>query len=444
MTVRGGRSLSEDWWALILGLAIVAAAMVACAMGRDLNGLISAPALWDGLAEGWGQAVGGLSHYAGLGLVLLVCLTAAAANIGHRPRRFAAGFTVVYILSILILFAAAWRNSRQMYLETPLIALVVGLILANVAKLPAWLETGLRAEFYLKIGVVLLGASLPLPIVMQAGPVALAQASIGSVATFAVIYTTARFRQLDRRLAAMLAGGGSICGISAIVAIAGAVRARREDISVATTMVVGWALVMIVMLPLLAWAWYLPAGVGGAWIGTSEYADAAGYAAAQTFGGIAISGSPDQSVRAYTLVKIIGRDMWIGVWAAALSLVALLKWEPAESRHGIDLSQLWTRFPKFILGFFLASVLITIAGKWLPGGNIGPIRPELLAPIETLRNWLFTFSFLSIGASLRIRSLAPVTGNAFIAFSAGVVVNLALGYILSAIVFRSYWSALGQ
>ena len=69
-------------------------------------------------------------------------------------------------------------------------------------------------------------------------------------------------------------------------------------------------------------------------------------------------------------------------------------------------------------------------------------RLRLLQPIEALRNWLFTFSFLSIGASLRIRELAPVTGNAFVAFSVGVVVNLVIGFILSAEVFESYWSAI--
>jgi len=444
MTVRGGRSLSEDWWALILGLAIIATAVAACFVEFDLTAMISAPAVWDGLSDGWGQAIHDLIRYIVLGAVLLVFLTAAAANIGYRASRFAASFAIVYMLSILILFASAWRNSRQLYVETPLIALVLGLILGNLSKLPTWLETGLRAEFYLKIGVVLLGASLPLPIVMQAGPVALAQASIGSVATFATIYTTARFLKLERRLSALLAGGGSICGISAIVAIAGAVRAKREDISVATTMVVGWALAMIVVLPLLAWAWWLPSGVGGAWIGTSEYADAAGYAAAQTFGRIAISGAPEQSLQAYTLVKIIGRDVWIGVWAAGLSLVSLLRWEPSETQHGVDLSQIWTRFPKFILGFFLASAVMTIASKWFPGSNPGALRPALLAPVEAMRNWLFTFSFLSIGTSLRIRALAPVTGNAFVAFSAGVAVNLMLGYVLSAIVFGSYWTTLGR
>ena len=327
------------------------------------------------------------------------------------------------------------------------IALVLGLVLANVTRLPAWLEPGLRVEFYIKIAVVLLGAGLPLPVILQAGPIAIVQASIASIVTFFIIYRVARFLDLDKRLGAMLAAGGSICGLSAVIAIAGAVRARREDISVATTIVVGWALVMIVLLPLLARAWYLSAGVGGAWIGTSEFADAAGFAAAQTFGSFTgtggVSGTADQALWSYTLVKVVGRDMWIGIWAAVLSLVAVTRWEPKEQDGKIHLVQIWTRFPKFILGFAVASLLITWAADGHSFADFSIVtRPRLIEPIDTLRNWAFTFSFLSIGASLRIRKLAPVTGNAFVAFSVGVLVNLVLGFVLSSMVFGSYWNGI--
>lgn len=441
--------LAEDWWAAIVGLGVVIAAIVAFASGGNLNWLAVTPRIWSTLPDLIDQLAGDAGRYLTLGAVLLSAFVVAAWLMGQRPVRFAAGFVGVYGVSILILTASAWDTSRKLNVETPLIALVLGLLLANVFRLPAWLESSLRVEFYIKIGVVLLGATLPLPVIVLAGPIAILQASVASVVTFLVIYSVARFLEIDRRLAAMLAGGGSICGISAIIAIAGAVRAKRQDISVATTMVVGWALVMIVLLPLLARAWYLPAGVGGAWIGTSEYADAAGFAAAQTFGGFArnasIAGTPDQALWAYTLVKVVGRDMWIGIWAALLSLIAVTRWEPAESGRGVDLTQIWTRFPKFILGFVVASLLITWASHGHSFADFDTItRPRLMAPIDTLRNWAFTFSFLSIGASLRIRRLAPVTGNAFLAFSIGVVVNLVLGFILSAVVFPSYWGSIAR
>ena len=439
--------LSEDWWAVLIGLAAVIAAVITFSRGTSLEWLAVGPRVWFGVPELLTQLAHDGFRYLTLGTVLLVLFTASAKMMGLNPSRFAAAFAVVYFLSVLILTATAWRNTRQLMLETPIIALVLGLALSNLIRLPAWLESGLRAEFYIKIGVVLLGAALPLRVIVLAGPIAILQASIASVVTFVVIFQVARFLNLDRRLAAMLAAGGSICGLSAVIAIAGAVRARREDITVATTIVVGWALVMVALLPLLARAWYLPAGVGGAWIGTSEYADAAGFAAAQTFGGFVrpggISGTPDQALWAYTLVKIVGRDMWIGIWAALLSLIAVTRWELNQSGRQVDLTQIWNRFPKFILGFVLASLLINWAEASHSIADFATATwPRLIAPIDTLRNWVFTFSFLSIGASLRIRRLAPVTGNAFVAFSVGVVVNLVLGFALSAIIFERYWSAI--
>ena len=471
--------LAEDWWAVAIGLAAVIASAIVFSSGADSSGAGSsgagsfgagsfgagssgagssgaglswfavAPRVWSELPELREQFARDGIRYCVQGVILLAVFTGAARMMGQRAAGFAAGFAVVYLLSLAILSASAWRNMRQLYLETPVIALVAGLILANTIRLPAWLQSGLRAEFYIKVGVVLLGATLPLPIIMLAGPVAMLQASIASIITFLVIYNVGRFLNLDRRLAAMLAGGGSICGLSAVIAIAGAVRAKREDITIATTIVVGWALVMIVLLPLLARAWYLPAGVGGAWIGTSEYADAAGFAAAQTYGGFArdgsISGTPDQALWAYTLVKVVGRDIWIGIWAALLSFVAITKWEAAESGRQVDLSQIWTRFPKFILGFILASLVITLAAQGQSFADFESIvKPRLIAPLDSLRNWAFTFSFLSIGASLRIKRLAPVTGNAFVAFSIGVVVNLVLGFFLSAVVFSSYWTSIAR
>ena len=111
------------------------------------------------------------------------------------------------------------------------------------------------------------------------------------------------------------------------------------------------------MLPLASRALGLSTGVAGAWIGTSEFADAAGLAAAQTYGGYAgnvpgIHGTADAAVNAFTLMKVIGRDVWIGVWALVLSLVATARWESTGVRNrtgrGRDLaplSQVRARLP---------------------------------------------------------------------------------------------------
>ena len=172
---------------------------------------------------------------------------------------------------------------------------------------------------------MLLGATVPLSLIALAGPVAILQASVVSIVTFSVIYWVAVRLGLDRRFAATLGVGGAVCGVSAAIAVAGAVGAKREDTAVTITTVVLWAIVMIFALPLASRALGLPTGVAGAWIGTSEFADAAGIAAAQAYGGFAgkvdgIAGTAEQALQAFTLMKVVGRDLWIGIWAVGSPL----------------------------------------------------------------------------------------------------------------------------
>jgi uncharacterized membrane protein YadS len=438
----------EDWWAVVIGLFLVAVAAFVFLAGFGLQGVATAPQPWTSLTELHDHFTGDMARCFGLGGTLLSLFTAAAYALGLQPLRFAIAFVILLALSLVTLEIAAWVPVRQIGLEPPVIALCLGALLGNAVRLPSWVKEGLRAELYIKTGVVLLGATLPLSLLRLAGPIAIFQASVIASVTFITIYGVARFLGVNRQLSAMLAAGGSVCGVSATIAIAGAVRAQREDLSIATTMVVAWSLGMIVLLPLLAHAWYLPAGSAGAWIGSSEYADAAGFAAVQVYNGLlrggALAGSPDQALWAFTLVKVLGRDMWIGVWAAAISLYAVLRWDSTEGRR-LEPAQIWHRFPKFIIGFVIASILITWVDQTISVADFNDIaRPRLIGPLEALRNLTFTLGFLSIGASMRLRSLVPVGGNAFIAFATGVVVNLVLGFVLSAIIFPAYWNGLGR
>ncbi len=138
---------------------------------------------------------------------------------------------------MLIFTLGAWVNASKYNLEPPLVALALGLVISNVFTLPEWFSAGLRVEFYIKVGIVLLGATLPFTLLVWAGPVAVGQATIVSLVTFFVIFFAAKAFGLDRRFAAVLGVGGAVCGVSAAIAIAGAVRAKREQASVAITLV---------------------------------------------------------------------------------------------------------------------------------------------------------------------------------------------------------------
>ena len=67
------------------------------------------------------------------------------------------------------------------------------------------------------------------------------------------------------------------------------------------------------------------------------------------------------------------------------------------------------------------------------------MEPNLVAPLKDLRSWFFIFCFFSIGLTTRFREFVTVGSKPFLGFTAGVVVNVILGFLLSAVVFASYW-----
>jgi uncharacterized integral membrane protein (TIGR00698 family) len=437
----------EDWWAVWLGLGIVALAYAFYLAGSSISWIAVAPSKW----STWSQlatqfSANGIKYLALLG-AFLVLFTIATSFVGQKPQAFIPAFIFIFILSTIIYVAGSWDQANRYNLEPPLVALALGLFISNVIGLPRWLDAGFRVEFYIKLGIVLLGATLPFTLIIWAGPVAILQASIVSLVTFLTIFFTARKLGLDHRLAAVLGAGGAVCGVSASIAVAGAVRAKKEHPPIAISLVVLWAIILIFTLPLVARAIHLPTGVAGAWIGTSEFADAAGLAAAQSYGGYAgthlgISGTAEQALASYTLIKVIGRDIWIGIWSFVLALISVTVWERSETNSKVEVGQIWWRFPKFVIGFLIASVLTTLIvhGHTLADYN-KLVKPSLILPITSLRTWAFTFSFLSIGLTTRFRELASAGIKPVVAFTVGVIVNVALGYFLSVVVFGHYWSA---
>jgi uncharacterized integral membrane protein (TIGR00698 family) len=437
----------EDWWAIWLGLGLVVAGYLFFANGSSIKWIAVTPARWSNAAQLAAHFADNIARYLAQFALWLAIFSIALTALGHRARDFLPSFVFLYLVSVAIFAIGQWDQAATYNLEPPLVALVLGLVLSNLVGLPRFLDAGFRVEFYVKTGIVLLGATLPFTLILWAGPVAIFQASIVSIATFLVIYLVATRLGLDRRLAATLGAGGAVCGVSAAIAIAGAVGARREDAPIAITLVIVWAIVMIFALPFAAAALHLPAGIGGAWIGTSEFADAAGFAAAQAYGALAgtngIAGTSDQAVFAFTLMKVVGRDVWIGIWALVLAIVATTRWEKTATGGRPDIAQIWWRFPKFVLGFIAASLLVTAATSGYSLADFNKIvNPALVAPLKDLRSWAFIFCFLSIGLTTRFRELASAGSKPFLAFTAGVAVNVVLGFVLSAYVFAAHWANL--
>jgi len=317
------------------------------------------------LAKNW-------TGYLTIFLVFGLVFSFSMKLMGHSLKQFIPGFIILFLGSLVIFYLAGWKLMEDLNLEAPLLALIIGLIFSNLFKVPDWMKVSLRTEYYIKTGIVLLGATLPLTLIITAGPIAMLQATIVSIITWLVIYFSAtRIFKLEPKFGAVLGAGGAVCGVSASIAVGGSVKAKNEHISISIAVVTVWAIIMIFLLS-ISLKQLVPhtiaPGVAGAIVGTSEFADAAGFAVAAELA----SRFGDAPIQTFTLMKVIGRDIWIGIWCLILAVVSVMYWEKSEDKKSsVGAGVIWERFPKFVLGFLAASIIMSFMAAKVPENYLG-------------------------------------------------------------------------
>ena len=364
---------------------------------------------------------------------------------GFKVSEFLPAFIFVYIFSVIIFLVAANKMVHHYNIEPPILAVIVGLILSNILKFPKWMDAGFRVEYYIKTGIVLLGATLPFSLIYMAGPYVVAQAAIVAIIAFLVCFYLGQKLGLDKRLASVLGAGAAVCGVSASIAMAAAVRAKKEDYVLGIAAVIVMAIIAIFLLPIISMGLTAHPGVAGAWIGTSEFADAAGFAAADWYGSwyadniaaiIGGASAHEQCLWAYTLMKVIGRDIWIGLWAFVMAVISTTRWEVTERGERPSAMEIWWRFPKFVLGFLIASAVMTVVvGSVSTHVYLHMMKPNLIGPIKTMRTWTFIFTFFSIGMTTRFREFVKFGARPWVTFFISAIIVIILGFILSFYVF---------
>lgn len=436
----------EDTWAIIIALGLTLLTTVTF-MSGGFGFFKSMAVSIPGWSNDLSKVTGALSKNAAgvitLFLFFLAAFAAGAFIMGRNVKRYLGGFTLLFLISLVVTILGSNSFMKTWQLETPLLALLLGMVVSNTMKLPAWFQEALCTEYYVKTGIVLMGATLPFTIIMSAGPLAMLQATIVAAVTFFSIYFAATYMfKLDPRFAATLGAGGSICGVSGAIAVGGACRAEKEHVSIAISLVIIWAIIMVIVLPATALKLNMAPGPAGAWIGTSEFADAAGFAAAEQYNAMAqLSAGDDRAVKTFTLMKVVGRDMFVGLWALMAAILSVTMWEKKKLAQAerIDYSEVWRRFPKFVIGFLVASLFTTLVIVMLDPQIGKGYSKDVLGVIKNLRGWTFTWTFLAIGLTTRFRELIHFGWKPLAAFTVGVAINVPLGYWLSNIVFVEYW-----
>ncbi|WP_331235269.1 YeiH family protein [Natronorarus salvus] len=264
-----------------------------------------------------------------------------------------------------------------------LLAIAVGALCANTVGIPGYLREGVATySVLLGAGIVLLGASIPLGALVESGPVLLALVLGVAGGTLALVELIARVGfDLSERLRALLAAGTSICGVSAVVAVASAIRARQEHIAYAAATVLLFDAVTIVIYPVLGSALGLSDAVFGIWAGLSMFSTgpvvAVGFAHSEVAGQWA------------TMTKL-ARNALIGVVVVAY---AARYADTGNQRIGI--ADLYRRIPAFVVGFLVLAVV----------ANAGLLSEGALSAIGDVGDWLFLLAFVGVGADVKLSRL---------------------------------------
>jgi uncharacterized integral membrane protein (TIGR00698 family) len=346
------------------------------------------------------------------GVLVVIALGAITRYLENQVPQWAAGTPIARVAKSI---------------EFPVYAIALGLIgnvILTKLALRDTLSAGFRTEFFIKTGLVLLGASINLKLLVTAAGPAIIQALLLISIVFGFTWWLGGRLGLDDKLRALLASAVSICGVSAAIAAAGAVQAKREQLAYAASLVIVFALPSIFLLPWLAHLLGLSDVVAGAWIGGNIDTTAAVAASG------AIAG--EDALQIATIVKTT-QNALIGVVAIALTAYFALKVERNEERARPTLGQFWERFPKFVLGFLAASVIGTLYLQFAGSGG-----KSTIATVNDLRTWFLIFAFVAIGLEFSLSGLKQAGWRPIALFASATVVNIVVALGLAVVLFGNF------
>jgi len=313
---------------------------------------------------------------------------------GKSLIRFLPTFLLLFFISVSAQIFAGSALAKSYNLEAVIFSLTLGLLIGNIFTLPAWMRELLSAELYVKIGLVLLGTSVIFGDILKAGSLGLVQALIVVVAVWYFAYWLCRRLKLDEELTVMLASAVSICGVSAAIATAGAIKGDSKKLSYVISLVLITAIPMMLSMPWLAKEFGLSEEVTGAWLGGSI----------DTTGAVVASGSlvGETALKVSTIVKF-SQNVLLGLAAFAISIYWTYSDRNQKSENKPSLKIIWERFPKFVIGFIGASLLFSFI---LPSAQVNTVKDGL----KSLQTLWFVLAFTSIGLETRFKDLTAQQG----------------------------------
>ena len=363
----------------------------------------------------------GLGVITGLGMVVM----------GYNFVSYFIGFLAVFALSCLANVLGGYKPTAQYGVNGEIMAIVVGMTIANTIGTPKWIKPAVQVEYYIKAGLVLLGAEVLFNKILAIGIpgifVAWVVTPIVLVATF--IFGQKVLKMPSKTLNITISADMSVCGTSAAIAVAAACRAKKEELTLSVGLSMVFTAIMMVVMPAFIKMVGLPEVLGGAWIGGTV--DSTGsVAAAGAFLG-------PKALQVAATVKMI-QNVLIGVSAFCVAIYFATKVEKRDDGQQVGAMEIWNRFPKFVIGFLGASIVLsTIAGSIGADLDYALINKGVLSVTKPLRGHFFTLSFVAIGLATNFRELAHYFkgGKPLVLYVTGQTFNLGLTLLMAWIMF---------
>ena len=426
----------EDWLTVWIGFLIIAVAAVSVITGSfDFTAAkFTTWHLWEEVAEEKSL----FSQFTSVFwirllrtfIVLGTLFTAGVKLQGVKIKEYLPAFAALFVLAIVVrLISAEFTLNR--YLEWAFWALIVGLLISNTVGVPTWLRPAIRTEFYIKTGLVVMGFSVLFSNIAKFGLYGLGIAwGVTPIVIIFMWWFGTKVLKIDNKpLVITIASATSVCGTSAAIATGAAAGARKNDLGIAISISIIFTILMMVFEPIIIKAVGMNELMGGALIGGTVDSTGAVVLAGNALG--------PEGEQAAVLVKSI-QNILIGFIAFFVALFFATRVEKNSDKR-VGAGEIWTRFPKFIIGFFVASIVASFIIQPVAGSaDVKAIN----AVLDQYKNWAFVLAFTSIGLDTNFREIGKQLhgGKVLWLYVVGQLFNIILTFfavwlLLSGVIF---------
>lgn len=337
----------------------------------------------------------------GLGVAIALFFGAAKAIMGESFGKFFIGFFFVFILAILAYMAETQALMKHWGFGFPLWAIIFGMLISNTIGTPKWVVPAVQTEFYIKTGLVLLGAEILFGKILAIGKPGIFVAWICTPVTLILTYWFGQkiLKMPSKTLNITISADMSVCGVSAAIATAAACRAKKEELTLAIGLSMIFTAVCMVGQPAFAKLVGMPEILAGAWMGSTIDSTGAVAAAGAFYG--------EKALYVAATIKMI-QNILIGVTAFCVAVYWCARVECAPGQQ-VSWWEIWYRFPKFVVGFIAASIVFSMMFNSFGNDYSTAVLDHgvLRSFSRLLREWFFALAFTSIGLETNFQEFKP-------------------------------------